>query len=355
MGKSMILTYVLWLVGGIFGLHHFYLGRDLQGFLWWCTLGGYMGFGWLRDVFLIPNYVADANEEPKYVKKLVENVRAHEKPPFSTTRFVGMTIIGYVWSAIMSMAIPNDHVWGYSWHWLQILIPLACALGVWSVGNIGHEEGSIWWPLAAAYLTFPLYLYESTDTMFTIMVVASAFAFDIKAKKWRKKAKKKKSLKMRVLIISACALLYISLWCSYLYFNANLIDEDGEEIPLHEAIHHFIRSPWWTDLKQSLYDTWVFAQRNGWIETWRQVLEMSDLNGEQNAYKVLDLSTRANQTEINSRCRMLAVKWHPDRVKDPKEKEHAQEQFYEVQRACEILSTSKVKRRRKNKKYTDEL
>ena len=27
---SVILTYVLWLVGGWLGLHHFYLGRDKQ-------------------------------------------------------------------------------------------------------------------------------------------------------------------------------------------------------------------------------------------------------------------------------------------------------------------------------------
>jgi hypothetical protein len=39
MAKSIILTYILWLFGGGFGLHHFYLKRDIQGFLYLCFPG----------------------------------------------------------------------------------------------------------------------------------------------------------------------------------------------------------------------------------------------------------------------------------------------------------------------------
>lgn len=65
----------------------------------------------------------------------------------------------------------------------------------------------------------------------------------------------------------------------------------------------------------------------------------------------------ASQSEINSKCRTLSVKYHPDKVKDEDDKKIAQEKFYEVQQACEILSSSRVKRKRKNKKYdhSDEL
>ena len=80
--KSTALTYLLWLVGGIFGLHHLYLGRDSQAFLWWSTLGGYVGCGWLRDVFYIPRYVADANEERSFMEKLVSQIRQHQKVMF---------------------------------------------------------------------------------------------------------------------------------------------------------------------------------------------------------------------------------------------------------------------------------
>lgn len=77
--KSKALAYLLWLVGGLWGLHHFYLGRDLQGVLWWCTFGGYFGFGWLRDLFYIGEYVADANRDEKYMEKVEYTRRMHEK------------------------------------------------------------------------------------------------------------------------------------------------------------------------------------------------------------------------------------------------------------------------------------
>ena len=39
MAKSLILTYVLWLFGGWFGLHHFYLNKTIQGLLYLCCPG----------------------------------------------------------------------------------------------------------------------------------------------------------------------------------------------------------------------------------------------------------------------------------------------------------------------------
>jgi hypothetical protein len=37
--KSLVIAYLLWLFGGIFGFHHLYLHRDRHAFVWWCTLG----------------------------------------------------------------------------------------------------------------------------------------------------------------------------------------------------------------------------------------------------------------------------------------------------------------------------
>lgn len=359
--KSTLLTYLLWLVGGVFGLHHFYLGRDSQAFLWWSTLGGYVGCGWLRDLFYIPTYVADANGERAFIEKLVAAVRTHDKPPFSTTRFCGMVIVGYLWASVLMLAVPEDEVAGINWRFLLFLGPLACALGVWTVGNIGHEEGSIWWPLIAAYLTSPLYFYFhiyipylDDSTAFTLMVFCSAWAFDSKAKQWRRTPKKKKSLARRVATLTVCALIYTSLWTSYLYFNAKLVDAEGEEIPVHKAVHHFLTSPWWLDLKQSLHDTWTFAQAHGWSETWKQIVELSDPHGEQNAYKVLGVSAISTQSEIKAKYRALSLEWHPDKAKDPESKRIAQEKFVEIQQAYEILSTIKSKRKSRSRKSDPE-
>ena len=76
--KSVFWAYLLWLIGGVFGLHHFYLGRDLQAFVWWSTLGGFCGMGWLYDLFHIPRYVDEANMDPLYLHKLLQQYTFHK-------------------------------------------------------------------------------------------------------------------------------------------------------------------------------------------------------------------------------------------------------------------------------------
>lgn len=50
--KSIFIAYVLWLFGGIFGLHHIYLRNDRHAFVWWCTLGIYVIMNGM-NIFLI--------------------------------------------------------------------------------------------------------------------------------------------------------------------------------------------------------------------------------------------------------------------------------------------------------------
>ncbi|XP_046395454.1 dnaJ homolog subfamily C member 22 [Ischnura elegans] len=349
--KSVLTAYLLWLFGGFLGLHHLYLGRDAQAFLWWCTLGGYAGCGWLRDILHIPEYVADANNDESFLKKHIEKLRKHDKPPFSTNRFIGMVVVAYLWSSVVLLAIPEDEVSGINWHWLRIFAPLGCALGVWTVGNIGREMGTIWWALGAAYATFPLFQYLVVDesNWLTIMTFCSALAFDMKSKQWRRVPGKKKSLPRRLTLLFVCCAIYLSLWGSFFYFNGKVVDSEGDEVPISEAIHHFFTSPWWLDVQQSFYDTWTFAQQHGWAETWKQIIDLSDPHGELNAYKVLQVSNGASQSEITSKWRALSREWHPDKVKDPEKKLLAQEKFMEIQQAYEILSKIKNKRRIRNK------
>lgn len=83
-----------------------------------------------------------------------------------------------------------------------------------------------------------------------------------------------------------CGWIYLTLWGCNLYFNGTITDADGEEIPIHEVLHHFFTSPWWRELGQSISDTWEFAQKHGWNEVWKMAIELLDPHGEQNAYNV---------------------------------------------------------------------
>ena len=110
---------------------------------------------------------------------------------------------------------------------------------------------------------------------------------------------------------------------------------------------------WMVEQLQNAYLFVLIVSFNNRYEIWKQIIDLSDVNGEQNAYKVLDLSPTASQSEITSRWRALSREHHPDKFKDPVQQRVAQEKFMEIQQAYEILSNIKTKRKRKNKKSVE--
>lgn len=77
--KSTFWAYVLWCIGGLAGIHHVYLERDLHAFVHFSTFGGYFGLGWLRDIYRIPTYVKDANDDPSFLNDFKRKVRTNRK------------------------------------------------------------------------------------------------------------------------------------------------------------------------------------------------------------------------------------------------------------------------------------
>uniref|UniRef100_A0A2M4BPM7 DnaJ homolog subfamily C member 22 n=1 Tax=Anopheles marajoara TaxID=58244 RepID=A0A2M4BPM7_9DIPT len=352
--KSLVVAYLLWLFGGVFGVHHFYLRQDRRAFLWWSTLG-YFGIGWLAEVLQIPAMVRDANDDPRFVKEFNQLLRTNRKPPFSTGRFLLAIMIGYWWGQMIMIAIPQTMFFGLDWGFLHWAIPFGVALGVWTVGNMGREKGVFWHCLVASYGSYlSRYFLLDEAYWFTTMAFCCAFAFDHFSKEWNLEVPKRKRMARRLITLTAAAAIYLSLWGCFVYFNGTITDSEGDEVPVHEALYNFLKSPWWTDLKQTLYDTLQFAKHHGWSEVWKQIIDSMDADGEQNAYKVLGLSATASQNEINTLCRSLAKETHPDKVKDESKRRAAEERFMEIQQACEVLSKTRRKRRQRNKK-SDEL
>ena len=58
--KSILVAYLLWFLGGPFGLYKFYLGRPFMGLLYVFTCGGFF-IGWISDFFTLPQQVQMAN------------------------------------------------------------------------------------------------------------------------------------------------------------------------------------------------------------------------------------------------------------------------------------------------------
>jgi TM2 domain-containing membrane protein YozV len=92
--KGYIMAYLWYACGGLFGTHHFYLGRDNQAHLWYCTGGGFL-VGFAIDVFKIPRYVREANGERSYqTDKTVRlsgagDTNEKPRPPWSYYRLFG--------------------------------------------------------------------------------------------------------------------------------------------------------------------------------------------------------------------------------------------------------------------------
>ena len=60
--RSYVDAYLLCLMFGLFGAHHFYLRRSSFGVIYLCTLG-LCGVGWLVDIFRVPFLVARSNRQ----------------------------------------------------------------------------------------------------------------------------------------------------------------------------------------------------------------------------------------------------------------------------------------------------
>lgn len=134
--KSLFWTYVFWLFGGWLGLHHFYLGRDRHALALWISFGGYFGCGLIRDLWRIPEYVADANDEPQYMLKLVATMRKQSKPSFGIVRYFGAIIVADILGYLCMGAIPHEliDISGTSDNLISrllitFLVPLGCAVG----------------------------------------------------------------------------------------------------------------------------------------------------------------------------------------------------------------------------------
>jgi len=92
---NIVIAYIFWFIGGPLGLHHFYLGRDKHAFVWYISLGG-LFLGWLRDLWRLPEYIYEANGDPRYYAEFADRRKWHKHPPFSIVRFSGQVFIGNI-------------------------------------------------------------------------------------------------------------------------------------------------------------------------------------------------------------------------------------------------------------------
>lgn len=106
-------VYLYWLFFGWFGLHHFYLRRDRHAFVWFWTCGGFV-FGWLFELWRIPDYVRTANVELDQTES-VPQWSVVRVPSVRIKRVIGEFVFSFYLSYLATSALPdeilNDFLW----------------------------------------------------------------------------------------------------------------------------------------------------------------------------------------------------------------------------------------------------
>ncbi|CAG0881785.1 unnamed protein product [Darwinula stevensoni] len=275
-----------------------------------------------------------------------------EEPPFSLSRFGGELFLALVWGHWWNAAVPRDPIFGIDISFLRLLAPVFVAAAVHTVGNIGNQQGSFMKPLISSYLLYTLNGFH--DRAITSAALSATIGFNWRAKEWRRVKEPKGSLRKRLLKTAVVVVFSYGLVVSFLYFNCEVRDNSGVSTKCRDALQNFLNSPAWVDMKTQLLRIYEVIKLHGWSRVYEEIINSIDPLGEKKALEILELSQGASQENITAQYRSLSRKYHPDRYKDPEEKIKAQEKFIEIQQAYERLSDIKTKRKRANKKPSDQ-
>lgn len=245
--------------------------------------------GWLSDIFSIPRMVREANNDPAVVEHFKEQVRLRQRPPFSLGKFSGAIMVSYLWAQVLQLAIPTEE-WDTFVRWsalLPWLVPVAVALGVWTAGNCGRQQGRIGACLLAAYAVYPVRFWALTADYWLIAVcMASALTFEFWSKQWLLTPAPRRGFGRRCATLYACGLVYLAMFGGYGYFKATIVDGSGDTVPLRDMVANIWASPWLSEINEGLNSAWKQINHNGFAQTWKQFYDQIDVNSEANAFKV---------------------------------------------------------------------
>ena len=157
--------------------------------------------------------------------------------------------------------------------------------GVYLVGNVDSERVDFKWPLFGSYIAIPMLTMDSENNL-VYSAILSAIFVNWQGKEWNKNFMRKHGFCKRICILTVCGLLYLSLWTSAIYFNANITTKYGRKVPLRDAVHNFFTSPAWEDTKEQFKKLYRHYKFHGWKDLWNEIVTVLDPIGEGKAYKV---------------------------------------------------------------------
>ncbi|KAL4646170.1 hypothetical protein GN956_G9837 [Arapaima gigas] len=327
MAKGLIITYVLWAVGGPLGLHHIYLGRDSHALLWLITLGGF-GVGWAREFFRLPAYVDQANKEASRKRHYTG------RPPVSSVRFAGQVCVG-IYFGVFSLVCLNSLNFFY-----LLVLPLCVGAGVHLVACVGQETSNLQKILSACFITSPIF-YGSRFSPLPISLAASITA--VKHRRFKEpQSTPSRPLGSRLCLLGLAWLAFSAPlgYCIFHNTTATILYLSDCVLTVLDALWFF---PWLQGLLEYLlllpYKILCALTGAGYPEeSWKKLLEIllrEHNQREKEALQVLSVSEEASLEEITRSYRELVKVWHPDH--NPNQMMESQQMFIRIQDAYETL------------------
>ncbi|XP_069383363.1 dnaJ homolog subfamily C member 22 [Paralichthys olivaceus] len=329
MGKSVMVAYALWALGGPLGLHHLYLGRDSHALLWILTLGGF-GFGWVREVTRIPAYISEANRDSNSERRRPSVV---VPPPVSPVRFAGQVCVGIYFGTVALIGLNS-----LSFFYL-IVLPLCVGAGVHLVSTVGQQTSDLQKTLTTCIVTSSIF-YGSSLSPLPISLAASVAAAQNRRFKPPGTQQRTEELGPRLYKLGL-AWLAFSAPLGYCIFHNTTATLYYLSDCVAALLDIFWFLPW---LRGALEYVLLMPYRilcaltgGGYYEeAWRKVLEIllkEYTEEEKEALHVLSLEVEATLAEITQSYRELVKTWHPDH--NPSKE--AEVTFIKIQKAYEVL------------------
>lgn len=365
MAKYRLVAYFLHLTLGLFGVHHFYLGRDHQGILWVTSFGGLFGLGWIRDLWRIPWYVKEYNEDPEFLFKMTSGLRQRKRPSIwaNIHRVVAQVGFGWFYRGLIIYALPEEYA--ANPYVMFLVAPLGTAFGTYMISNVSTIKTHWKYPLIGAYLGELAFGYHHfllevphPSLAVSISMVFSTFAWQYdrqprglnvvhgeraRGRHCRGRWCCRRLCCKRMAVWTIIILIFGALIFSFFYFNATITTSNGETVKVREAMNNFFKTPHWKQFKKSfwsnLQEIWEEYQRNGLAGAKERLMVLADFQGERRSRYVLQVGLNATMDELKEHYHALVKEWHPDRHRGAgaQEKMEAQEKFIEIQEAYEIL------------------
>lgn len=298
--KRKLYAYILWLIGGIFGLHHVYLKRDRHAFIWFSTFGGFI-IGYLYDLFRMSEYLDYANNDDDFLNYLYRLMNRLKSPCFkSSYRFLGSIAVATLYGYIVQYSLPIEYAdTNYLLFYLvQLLAPLACAIGAYLVNTESYMQCDFKWSLIGSYIAILPLLFQHQKGVFYCAISSTLFTHwqlewrapviaptTSKSKEKPKAKAKQASLKKRLAILFVCAAIYGCFATSFFLHNAT-ITIDGQTTPLKDAITNFFKSRAFQDLKTFFIRMWHIYRLYGFQRLKEEFLFGVDAYGITRAYEV---------------------------------------------------------------------